>query len=102
MEEDIMETKSGMERMYEEATADDAERRAANIAFALASAYNRDGELDKAQVWAQQSVDLFGKIETRTLADVAPVFQRLGGTSFPDYIHGGVVARRFAHLGLAD
>ena len=95
-----MEPIPSMSRMFEEATAGRDKRRSANIAFALASAYDRDGEPDKARIWGQQSVDLFEQIPTDTLEQVAPVFPNLGGISFPDRIYAGVVALRLPKLEL--
>lgn len=79
---------------------DENPREAAEMAYALAELYLKEGNTEKATQFGKESIRLFNQCKTDTQEDCAAIHTNLGGVLIPELIHQDVVRNRLKGLKL--
>lgn len=92
-------TRQKLERKFN-TLKDENPREAAEIAYALAELYLKEGNTEKATQFGKESIRLFDKCKMDTQEDCAAIHTKLGGIMMPELIHQDVVRNRLKALKL--
>lgn len=87
-----------LRKQYDEERFYQADRAAAEYAYALAVRLRELGETEEARKYARECLQLAEALPSATLDDVASERQSVGGVPLPDHFHDGVVRSRLADL----
>lgn len=93
-------TTQGLERKLDALCDENNNREAAEVAYALAELYLREGDTEKATQFGSKSIRLFEECEMNTQEDCAAINMNIGGVIIPSLIHQDVVRSRFKVLGI--
>ncbi len=75
-------------------------RKAAELAFAIASLAMTAGDTEKAKKFCQECVTLFEKVDPQTRDECIAMHTEINGVPLPEIIHVNVVRNRFKSLQL--
>jgi len=79
---------------------DENPREAAEMAYALAELYLKEGNTEKATRFGKESIRLFDQCKMDTQEDCVAIHTKLGDVMMPELIHQDVVRNRLKALKL--
>ena len=86
-----------IEETYKRLNASDP-RRAAEVAYVIATICRRQGDLARSREFAKESIRLFESLNIQTLEEAAARYIELNDVLLPSYIHENVVRHTFKDL----